>query len=163
MKTFYLIRHAEATSIKANEMDNQRPLNQSGKNETYLIGRNLKKQDIQLDYIICSSAKRTKQTASLLCDQLNYPIHNIQFDNKIYEASLADLIEIINHLPNEYKKVALIGHNPSITYLANYFTDNNFNYIPTCGVVKIELEINSWKELTRGIGYQKFYIYPKMF
>jgi hypothetical protein len=35
--------------------------------------------------------------------------------------------------------------------------------MPTCAVMKIELEIEHWKETTKGIGTQKYFIYPKAF
>jgi phosphohistidine phosphatase len=163
MKTIYLIRHAEASSAKPNESDFQRHLNQQGENEASLIGKKLNDLGVNLDYIVCSAANRTRETAFLLCEQLNYPINTVQFDKNIYEAPLTNLTQAINKIPSQFNEVALIAHNPSITYLANYLTDNYINHIPTCGVVKIELEINNWDEIIQGIGLQKFFIYPKMF
>ena len=68
----------------------------------------------------------------------------------------------LNDTPIIAEELKKVNFNPSITQLANYLTDNDIYYIPTCGVVKIELEIDSWNEIIQGIGFQKFFIYPKM-
>ncbi|MCB9359667.1 MAG: histidine phosphatase family protein [Flavobacteriales bacterium] len=162
MKTIYLIRHAEASSTKANESDFQRQLNQHGRKEASLIGKKLKEMNANFDFIICSSATRTKETSKILSQEMSYS-NIILFEEKIYEAPLSNLIQAVNQLPNQFNNVAVIAHNPSISYLANYLTDIYIANMPTCGVVKIELEINNWNEVIEGIGLQKFFIYPKMF
>ena len=163
MKTIYLIRHAESSWKSATQIDYERPINTRGKKDISTISSKLKEQEIKLDFIVSSSAKRTTQTSLLICDSLGLSNNIVKYEDKVYEAPLTDLIEVINDLPNEYNVVALIGHNPSITYLSNYLTENYIDNIPTCGVVKIELEINNWNEIIKGIGLQKFFIYPKMF
>jgi phosphohistidine phosphatase len=163
MKTIYLIRHAKSSWKEPNQLDIERPLNNRGKNDAPFIGKKLKDLEVNLEFIVCSPANRTRQTVSLLCEQLNYPINTVKFDKNIYEAPLTNLIQAVNKIPTQFNEVALIGHNPSITYLANYLTDNYIDNIPTCGVVKIELEIDNWNEVIKGIGLQKFFIYPKMF
>ena len=108
--------------------------------------------------IICSPAKRTMLTSELLAKDTS-----TLFINSIYEASLNDLVHIINTLPNKHNEIAMIGHNPSITKLSNYLTDDYIDNMPTCSVVKIELEIDNWNETIQGIGTKKYFIYPKMF
>ncbi|MDG1477430.1 MAG: histidine phosphatase family protein, partial [Vicingaceae bacterium] len=144
MKTLYLIRHAEADWKKAEETDFERTLNNKGVQDAIFIAKKLVGLNFNPERIICSPAKRTTETAKSICHEIDYPIQNIDFDLSIYESSLNNLITLANSLSNIYNEVAIIGHNPSITHLSNYLTNNYIGNMPTCSVVKIELEIDTW-------------------
>lgn len=163
MKTIYLIRHAKSSWNDIGSKDFDRILNKRGEHDAPLIGRKLNNLLFKPDLIVCSPAKRTTITANLICQQIDYSFQSVQFEPSIYEASLTDLKNLINSFSNNFSAIALIGHNPSITLLSNYLTDQFLSNMPTCGVVKIELEIDSWNEIIQGIGRQKYFIYPKMY
>ena len=46
----------------------------------------------------------------------------------------------------------IVGHNPSFSYFAQYLSGDQDCDIPTCGVVGIELPLESWKEVTSDTG-----------
>jgi len=163
MKTLYLIRHAKSDWNNANLTDFERPLNKRGLKDAPFIAEKLKELTFNPDHIICSPAQRTSSTAKIICNGINYPIKDIVFEHSIYEASVTTLISLINLLPNNKDEVAIIGHNPSTTQLSNYLTDDYIGNMPTCSIVKIELEIDNWNEIVDGIGIQRFFIYPKAF
>ena len=162
MKTIYLIRHAKSSWKEPNQLDHERPLNKRGKRDFPLIAKQLNKINITPELIVCSNSQRTKDTVKLLCKEINYPIKDVKYDSTIYEASLVSLIEVVNTLPRNYNEIVIIGHNPSITLLSNYLTNDNIDHMPTSGVVKIDLEVEDWNEVIQGIGLKKFFIYPKM-
>jgi phosphohistidine phosphatase len=163
MKTLYLIRHAKSDWNNSELTDFQRTLNKRGLNDAPFMAKKLNELDFQPDHIVCSSSQRTSTTAKLICKGINFPLKEVSFDQSIYEASLTTLISIVNSLPNNKNDIVIIGHNPSITGLSNYLTDNYIGNMPTCSIVKIELEIDNWYEVIGGIGIQKFFIYPKKF
>ena len=163
MKTLYLIRHAKANWKKPKETDFERDLSKEGVQEISSIANKLTALSFKPEQIVCSSAKRTRETAELICSKIKHPIQDVKFDSSIYESSLSNLISLINSLPNSHNEIAIIGHNPSITHLSNYLTANLLGNIPTCSVIKIELEINAWNEIIEGIGIQKYFIYPQTF
>jgi len=66
----------------------------------------------------------------------------------------------IKQLPNEQKKVLIFGHNPAFTNIINNLGTVRFDNLPTCGVVAIQFDNNSWKEITTG--ETAFYILPKL-
>ena len=162
MKAIYLIRHAKSSWKAPSIKDFDRPLNERGKNDAPKIGTQLNELGFTPDLILCSPAKRTQATAKLICKQTNIDTKHIELTPSIYEASLSVLINLITDLPNQYNEIALIGHNPAITYFYNYLTDDHLSNVPTCGALKIELDITQWNEIIQGMGSQKFYIYPKM-
>lgn len=163
MKTIYLIRHAKSSWKKVTLSDFDRPLNNRGKNDITTIAKELIKLNFNPELILCSPSKRTRETLKKLNHYLKLNDEKIKFIDSIYESSTPNLISILNNIVPTVNSIALIGHNPSITQLSNYLTDYYTDNIPTCSVVKIELEINNWNEIIKGIGLQKFFIYPKMF
>jgi phosphohistidine phosphatase len=158
MKTIYLIRHAETEEKKKEQSDFVRQLNSNGNKQLHVMSNQLKKLDFKPSLFISSSAKRTTSTAKFMAND-----KPVIYMKSIYESSLSNLIKLINEFPNDHSKIALIGHNPSLNYLSNYLTDEIYNDIPPCSIIKIELEIENWNEVIQGIGIQKFFIYPKMF
>lgn len=162
MKAIYLIRHAKSSWKDMSLNDFDRPLNQRGLENAPRIGKELAKLNCSPDLFICSPAKRTRKTAKLIAKELHFNSKEIQFIDSIYESSLKNLINIISSFPNNKNEILLIGHNPGTTELYNYLTDDDLINIPTCGVVKIEFDIQYWHEIIKGSGLKKFYLYPKM-
>lgn len=163
MKTIYLIRHAKSSWDNPALSDFNRTLNARGKANAPLMGKKLVEEQALIDCLISSPAKRTTETSLILCYELNYRLDNIVFDERIYEASLKTLVNVVNEIPNQFNSVAIVGHNPAISQLFNYLTDEDLHHFPTCGIGKIELEIDQWSEIIQGIGRKIFFIYPKMF
>ena len=160
MKTFYLIRHAKS-DWNTPTSDFERPLNNKGKRSALIMAKKLHELNFRPNIIISSPAKRALQTSLVFANELDYGATNIVFDNLIYEASLDNLISIINNISSIHQNAILVGHNPGITELANYLTGNFISAVPTCCVIKIELEVDNWNEVVSGIGLEKLYTYPK--
>ena len=158
MKTLYLIRHAKSDWDNPDLSDFERPLNKRGLRDVPFMAEKLGELGFNPDFIVCSPAKRTKTTAQLLVNSIS-----TLYESSIYEASLKDLNHLVNFLPSNHKEIVIIGHNPSITELSNYLTDDIIGNMPTSSIIKIELEIENWDETTQGIGTMKFFICPKDF
>ena len=159
MKLIYLIRHAKSDKDNPKLPDVAQILSQKGIEDARLLRAHLVKLNFNPELILCSTATRTLQTFEIICERET----NTIFDSSIYQSALKYLVFLVNSLPSRYNEVAIIGHNPGITLLSNYLTNDFVNYITTGGVVKIELEINDWKEIVQGIGSKKYFISPKEF
>ena len=81
-----------------------------------------KLQDI--DMIICSPAVRCSQTCALLCSVIDIDPDRILYDNRIYSFEEGDdvLIHILKEIPKDKQHICIIGHNPSMMFLANRLT-----------------------------------------
>lgn len=163
MKTIYLIRHAKSDWNNTDITDYNRTLNKRGKNDAPFIGKKLTELNPSIDLIISSPAQRALETVKLLSKELRYDFDKVNFDKSIYNSSYLNLNEITNKIDNNLNSIAIVGHNPGLTNFSNYLTNNYIDNIVTCGIVKIELEIESWMEIVEGIGSKVFYIYPKMY
>ena len=159
--TLYLLRHAKSDWSFPGQKDIDRELNNRGYNDAPRMGRKLYELEAIPDKIICSPSKRTKLTIEFVCEQLKYDLSKVEYNDEIYEASLRTLLNVINNLEDETKSVMLVGHNPGFTYLAEYLTKQEIGNVPTCGALRLDFNIGSWKEVSAGLADMKWFIYPK--
>lgn len=161
MKKLYLVRHAKSSWDDITLEDFDRPLNKRGENDAPFMGKVLNKKSIIADIIISSPSKRTKQTLQLINEQFPFPL-KIIYDEDIYETTLAGLESVIQHIDNKYENIFLFGHNPSLNSFVEKYINMDEN-IPTCGVVGIQFDCKSWKEISPNNAKKLFFEYPKLY
>ncbi len=158
MKKVYLIRHAKSDWKKSVE-DFQRPLNKRGKKDAELMANRLKNFDIKPDVIYSSPAKRAKSTAKIMAKILNYPKDEIIYKKELYESSLEDYLNLIKSIGDNFQNLFIIGHNPTITEAGEYLSGTILTNMPTCSIVCIEFETDSFADIRQG--KLSFFDYPK--
>lgn len=162
MKTLYLVRHAKSSWEEVGLADFDRPLNNRGKKNAPLMGKILKKSGQAPDLILSSPAQRAKATAEILAGELNYPLKKIVFEYEIYEASPEKLLQIIRNQENHIEKLMLVGHNPTLTLLANQLTQTvHIENIPTTGIFAVRWDISTWTDIQPNKAQFLFFDYPK--
>lgn len=159
-KQLFLVRHALAESQGAGIKDFDRELLTSGFSEASRIGKKLSDKGIVVDKVVSSNAKRATMTAELICSQINFPLSKVIFDQEIYEASVRSLLSLVNNTEEKVQSLMIVGHNPVMSYFSEYLVSEPIGALPTAGVVGIELQVNSWKEVTTSIGKIKFLEFP---
>ncbi len=159
-KQLLIIRHAKS-DWNNGLSDFDRPLNKRGKRNAPEMAKRLLEKQIIPDLVISSPANRAITTAGYFAEILNFEKQNIQVEKSIYEAEVIDLMNVINSIENNYKHVALFGHNPGLTNLAYHLCSCNFNNIPTCGIVSIIFPFDNWAMISGNTGYMEFFDYPK--
>jgi phosphohistidine phosphatase len=160
-KNLYLVRHAKAEPQSAGLSDFDRQLNNTGIQEATKMGKLLSDLQIKPDLIVSSPASRTTTTAEILCDWLGYDASTIHFERLIFDAaSIEKLLGIINGFSEEKQNIILVGHNPIISYLAEYLTGENVGDLPTGGTACIGWEIITWKEVLSRNGKLNWLKYP---
>ena len=161
MRWIHLIRHAKSSWRQAHLTDFDRPLNDRGKRDAPLMGSKLSELDCSPDRIVSSPADRALTTATRIAEALGYPINELETHHGIYAASVDELIVLISQFSTNLRRVCLVGHNPAITNLSNYLTDEYIDNVPTCGIVHIQLGIDHWCQISQGTGTRLFFITPK--
>ncbi len=161
-KTILIIRHAKSDKSNPNWVDFERPLNDRGRRDAPKMGKRLVKKNFGVDLIVSSPSNRTTETAQLIANEIGYDTANIVWNRGIYRCSSSRLIEIINALPDDHDTIMIIGHNPASTYCSNYFQkDTVIDKVPTCGMVSITFQVDSWKKAGPKNGEFNFFDYPK--
>lgn len=161
MKKLTLIRHAKSDWHSAADSDFDRPLNGRGQKAAPLMGQRLAERGASPELIISSPAIRAYQTANMIAEQIEYPETEIEFREEIYEASLKTLINIIEQLDDGRTEIILIGHNPGFTYLGQWLSPTAPDCLPTCGLLEMELPIDSWAHIYEGCAKLSLFDYPK--
>lgn len=151
-KQLLLIRHAEASESSYGQKDFERTLTSKGIIDAANLGMYMLKKSLIPDAIFSSAATRAKSTAITVAEKLNYQIDTIKFNKQLYEASTRTLLELITQLDDHWSMVYLIGHNPTISYFAEYLTKDFHASMRPAGMLGIKITVDSWKEVSGGIG-----------
>lgn len=163
MKTLYLVRHAKAVGLEADETDSERSLTKKGRKDAQRIARKLKKKSKVPQLIISSPAKRAVKTARILANELNYSIDMIAMNDTLYESPEEGgeeaLLEVLKHVDNEYQSVMFIGHDPLLSSFANFLQKSFTEKLPAGAVVEVEFANNSWSTISKGRGKVAFFDY----
>lgn len=162
MKKLFLLRHARSEEKQPGQKDFDRQLTAIGLQNATRMGINFKNKQLQFDIIVSSPAERALTTASLIAEQMNYENSKIHQNEEVYEASVRTLLQVVNKFKDDWQRVLLVCHNPSITYLAEYLTREPIGDITTCGIVQIEFDMQSWNQISEGDGNFISYEYPDL-
>ena len=161
MRRLYLIRHAKSSWSEPGLRDFDRPLSSRGKVDAPFMGKRLARHGVRPSLIFASPAKRTRKTAQYIAESVGYPTKDIVFFEAIYEAGVDDLLRTIAQAMDEAENLFLVGHNYSITDLAESLTGKSLGNVPTGGIVGIEFSAEKWSEILPGTGKLLFFDYPK--
>ena len=159
MKKLYLIRHAKSSWKDPNLDDFDRPLSKRGESNAPFMGKVLKDKKAKPDIILSSPALRAKTTAEIIAKGVNYA-KEILFVEKIYEADENALHSIVAQLSDKNDVAFLFGHNPGLNELAKKCVGFEEN-IPTCGVLELAFDCDSWSQADAAHVKLVSFDYPK--
>lgn len=151
MKNLYLIRHSAALRL-TNNLDSERELSDIGINKLTELAPKLQSLSFTPNLMIYSTAMRTKQTALHLHWSLKLDCPLVAMD-ELYNTTANNLLDIIKNTSSEYNSLAVIGHNPSVTELANILNSDYSRhiYFNPANIAKFSFYQNSWKEIKSGV------------
>jgi phosphohistidine phosphatase len=156
MKRLYLLRHAKSSWKDTSLPDHDRPLAGRGRRAAKAIGRYLRDQHIEPDLVLCSSARRARETL----DRLEKALHasTVRVEEELYAASASTLLDRLRGVDDSVESVMLIGHNPGLQELAldlarpSSATDDIAAKYPTAALATLEFTVSTWRELGRESG-----------
>lgn len=150
MKTLIITRHAKASWDNTDLPDFDRTILLKGIERTILICKAIKDANLIPDFILSSAAKRAEETTKLIAKELCISEKNIQTNKVFYLANINIWTEAISLTDNNIDRLMIVGHNPTLSYLANSFLPNKgINNIPTSGTVCIKFSCNNWKDISK--------------
>ncbi len=152
MKRLYLLRHAKSSKDDSSLSDAERPLMKRGKRDADRMGVVLRERGVKPGVIISSHAVRALKTARLVWRHMDHSPKKIVIDKRVYNAVVWDLLKVVRMIKDNADEVMLVGHNPGITSFADYLAPCGIESIPTCGVVCIGFDTDSWRKVKRRSG-----------
>lgn len=116
-RLIYILRHGKSSWEDPGLRDFDRPLAPRGTSAIGKIRAYMAVADIDPDIVLCSPAKRTRQTLEQI--QPNFGDDTqIRFDHGMYNVGVRGLSNRLRRLPKDCSSVLLIGHNPGLQELA---------------------------------------------
>lgn len=162
MKTIYFIRHAKSSWDDITLDDHDRPLNPRGKRDAPKMANRLASLEVAADGFVSSSAIRAKQTSEAFRRALNISAANCLYDKNLYHAWPEGIENRVKEVSDEWSTVLFFGHNPGYTELANRIMHNAYiGNVPTCGIIMVEADIDSWADFSLAKARRAGYFYPK--
>jgi phosphohistidine phosphatase len=138
--------------------DLQRPLAERGKREAPLAGRWLRDSVPPLNTVVCSPARRARQTWELALAELGYE-PPVRFDDRLYGEPPVTLIELIADLPGEATSALLVGHNPELSQLVGVLTGTPVE-LKTCSIAVVTFT-GEWGSVEPGSGRLSDFVTPR--
>ncbi|NUM50172.1 MAG: histidine phosphatase family protein [Flavobacteriales bacterium] len=165
MKTIFLLRHAKSDWSNNELLDYDRPLNKRGQKDAFLMSKLFKEKLSNVDAIYSSTALRAEQTTLVFSNELRVKKEDIYWKKEIYDYhyEMQKLIHILLTIENRFHQILFVGHNPGISEMASYLCGELSITMPTCCILKIELQIKHWEEISAHCGNYIFQEYPKKY
>ena len=139
------MRHAKSSWKAENQDDHDRGLNKRGKADAPRMGQLLKEECLVPDFMVLSSARRTRKTAEHVAFAAGFRGEG-RITGDLYEAGVDELINVLRQISDSFCRVLLIGHNPGLEEFLQKLT-GEYTPLPTASLVQLELRLSSWKKL----------------
>jgi phosphohistidine phosphatase len=156
IKQLFVLRHAKSSWDNPGTPDQERPLAPRGRRTVAALREYLERNEIRPALVLCSSARRTRETLDGLV-----PTGEHVIDPKLYDADAADLLGRLRRVTGDVQSVMLIGHNPALQMLVLRLAEEGGpvkeesdlgrvqRKFPTAGLATLEFECE-WSELGPG-------------
>lgn len=146
-----LLRHAKSSWAQAGQPDHDRPLNDRGRAACALMAGHFRRQRLWPDLVLCSTARRTRQTLSLLAETLGWT-GTLRHEDSLYLASARSLLHMLRTVDGA-SSVLLVGHNPGLQELAMDLADRPADRtrlaakFPTAALAEYAVDGGDWSAL----------------
>lgn len=159
MITLHLLRHAKS-DWDGGEPDHDRPLAPRGERAAAAMAVYCRQQGIAPDVILCSSARRTVETLTILRGGLPEGV-KVETTRDIYEVGAAQLVSRLKAIPVKARIALVIGHNPGMEDTVRLLTGGGVGIkFPTCALATLE-STSGWPSLGPRTAVLRRFVTPK--
>ena len=117
-----LLRHAKS-AWPDDVADHERPLANRGRRDAPAAGRWLRKAGCVPDLVLCSTARRARETWQLAEEKLGaHP--KTTFEQRVYGATSTELLDLARQTPADVGTLLIVGHDPGMRGLTLELADS---------------------------------------
>jgi phosphohistidine phosphatase len=153
------MRHAKSSWGDPSLADFERPLGERGLKAAPLVGRFMRRRRLRPDLVLCSPAERARQTAALVLESAGLAAP-LRYDERIYEATPARLVEVVSQAEEGVGELLLVGHNPGLEGLLELLAGES-RRMPTAALARVLLDVEKWGKAREGAGRVELFVTPK--
>lgn len=161
-----ILRHAKS-AWPDGVPDHDRPLNRRGLRDAPAAGRWLQEAGRLPDLVLCSTARRTRQTWELAAAELD-GTPPVRYEPRLYVADDGDLLDVVRAVSAEVGTLLLVGHNPAVQELALLLAgeaagdtrERARTKFPTSGTAVLTWS-GPWSELVPGAALMTDFVVPR--
>ena len=163
LRNICFVRHAKSSWDDISLADFDRPLSNRGERDApFMASKMIELHNIP-DLVVTSPALRARTTARIFADAADLTSDAFITDERLYEASVQDIIRVVQDQEDRFQSIFVVGHNPGMTVLANSFAGVDIDNVPTCGVVQAKSMVKSWSDWTPETSAFVGFYYPKQY
>jgi phosphohistidine phosphatase SixA len=143
MRELILLRHAHARPVLAGQADIDRPLSPIGWAEAEAAGRWLAENNLQPDRVLCSPARRARETLEAVLEKIGYAEQRLVDD--IYAATPGTLAGLAD-ANRDVGRLLMVGHNPGFEQLAALMysgQSGDYRGMPPAGIAVLSLPMEA--------------------
>jgi phosphohistidine phosphatase len=168
MRRLMLLRHAKSDWGASGTTDQDRPLNDRGREAAPKMGAYMARHALLPDLILASPAARVAETLSLLLPAFaKSPKTNP--DKRLYAAEADALVGVIKEAPRSVHNLMLVGHNPGLAELASLLIASGdvdrrqrlIEKFPTAALAVIDFPLDDWAKIHAKCGRLDRFVVPK--
>ena len=148
MRTLLVLRHAKSSWKDPGLDDHDRPLNGRGRKTAPRMGTLLRERDLVPEHILSSTALRARRTAELAAEAAGFT-GTLELAPDLYLAGPERAVRLLHDVPDRFRRVMLVGHNPGLQELVELLTGCAERF-PTAALARIELPAGAWAEVPAG-------------
>jgi phosphohistidine phosphatase len=117
-----LLRHAKS-AWPDDVPDHDRPLAPRGRRDAPAAGRWLRKSGYVPDRVLCSTARRARETWQLAEEKLGANPETV-LEERVYGASISGLLDLAHQTPADVHTLIIVGHDPAMRGLTLELADD---------------------------------------
>jgi phosphohistidine phosphatase len=161
MRSLILFRHGKSDWNADFASDHERPLANRGKEAALCMGRMLSESGQLPQLAVTSSALRARATLQLAvrAGRWHCPI---RVEDALYGSTPDRIMNWIKALEDNPECLLLTGHEPTWSELAGRLIGEGSVRVPTASMLKIDFEIQAWRQIHYGRGQLKWLMPPKL-
>lgn len=141
------MRHSKTEAQEIFGSDFVRNLTANGHNQTEIQAKFMALLPFHPDLVLVSPANRTQQTLQGLLPHLSWDKTHFETKDKLYHASLSQLLDIISNTKDEIEELMIIGHNFGLLELVQQFTGQYIPKFKTGSLALYHFNVDSWSQL----------------
>jgi phosphohistidine phosphatase len=169
MRRLLLLRHAKSAWSEPGASDHERPLNRRGQEAAPRIGAYLARHGLIPDGVLCSTARRTRETWDLVAAAAPGAPAAAYLD-QLYDAAPRALLDVFRRADPGATSLLVVGHNPGLQEVATQLIaagdlddrERLREKLPTGGLVVIDFPIAEWTKLHARSGRLERFVVPRM-